>query len=88
MRYLFGVCERFAFSWDMNGDGAVTISDVFQWFDFALHLPAKIGIGFIDKMPSVARFFEVGSCTGEGWGGAVFSLIVWFYMGEKLLKRV
>lgn len=86
MKYLFGVCEQFTFFWDMNGDGSVTISDVFQWFDFAFRLPAKISIELIAQMPSVANFFEVGSCT-EGWGGAVFSLIVWFFMAEKLLKR-
>lgn len=87
MKYLFGVCERFTFFWDMNADGLVTISDVFQWLDFVFRLPAKIAMEFIDEMPSVATFLEVNSCTGEGWGGAVFSLIVWAYALEKLLKR-
>ncbi len=88
MKFSNEYCGRFSFFWDMNADGLVTISDVFQWFDFLFYLPAKIAMFMVSDMPPVATFFEINCLTGEGWGGAVFSLLAWAYTIEKLLKRI
>lgn len=70
-------CGRFAFSSDMNGDLAFTISDVWLMAKFAWLLPAKLVVGGLHSFPELATFFEVSCSTGEGIGGAVFSLFAW-----------
>ncbi len=71
-------CGRFFIVMDMNGDLAFTISDVWLIGKFIWLLPAKVVIGVLHSIPQFAAFFEIGCGTGEGWGGAIFSLFVWF----------
>lgn len=67
-------CSRFHFALDMNGDSAFTISDVELMLKFVWLLPAKLVVGFVHQNPQLTSFFEVTCSTGEGLGGAVFSL--------------
>ena len=69
-------CGRFFFAKDMNDDLAFTITDLWLMAKFVFLLPAKIVTGLIHNS-ELASFFEVACLTGEGWGGAVFSLFAW-----------
>lgn len=63
---------------DMNGDGAVTISDVWLWVkwlyiypgDGVLHLLAT-------NLPSVAKFFEVSSASYGSSISGFLSFFIW-----------
>lgn len=72
-------CGRFYLAWDMNGDLAFTISDIWLIAAFVWLLPAKAVVGFLHST-KLAAFFEISCSTGEGIGGAVFSLFVWFLL--------
>ncbi len=61
----------------MNGDLAVTVSDVGLWVKFAFLLPSKLVTSLAHRADGLAQFFEVNCATGDGWGGGVFSLLVW-----------
>ena len=70
-------CGRFYFALDMNGDGAVTISDLWILFKNMILIPSKVIAEGIAGMPKIASFFEIDCLTGEGGGGVVFSIFVW-----------
>jgi hypothetical protein len=78
MKFTNEQCGRFSFSWDMNADGLVTISDVFKLVDFFFRIPVKITLEIVAESPSIATFFEINCLTGEGWGGAIFSAFLWW----------
>lgn len=77
MKFINEQCGRFSFFWDMNADGLVTISDVLKLVDFFFRIPVKITFEIVAYAPSVATFFEINCLTGEGWGGAIFSVFLW-----------
>ena len=70
-------CGRFYFALDMNGNGAVTISDLWILFKNMILIPSKVIAEGIAGMPKIASFFEIDCLTGEGGGGVVFSIFVW-----------
>ena len=70
-------CGRFYFALDMNGDAAVTISDLWTLFKNVFLIPSKIIAQVIAGEPKIASFFEMDCLTGEGGGGAIFSILVW-----------
>lgn len=78
MKFINEQCGRFSIYWDMNADGLVTISDVFKLVDFFFRIPVKITLEIVAQAPSIATFFEINCLTGEGWGGAIFSVYLWF----------
>jgi len=71
-------CGRFNFVLDMNADGMVTISDVWMLFKSVFLIPSKVITAGVAQYPTVASFFEIDCFTGEGAGGAIFSIAVWF----------
>lgn len=77
MKFTNEQCGRFSFSWDMNADGLVTISDILLLVDFFFRIPVKITLEIVANVPSIATFFEINCLTGEGWGGAIFSAFLW-----------
>jgi len=77
MKFINEQCGRFSFSWDMNADGLVTISDVLKLVDFFFRIPVKITLEIVAQAPSIATFFEINCLTGEGWGGTIFSALLW-----------
>lgn len=72
--------NRWDFAWDMNRDGAVTISDVWLWTQWIFFLP---GDGLITLMvhatPSIANFFEVSYSSFGGAGSGVISGVIWLF---------
>ena len=77
MKFTNEQCGRFSFSWDMNADGLVTISDVLKLVDFFFRIPAKITLEIVAEAPSIATFFEIRCLTGEGSSGAFLSVFLW-----------
>lgn len=74
---------------DMNGDGAVTISDVWLWFKWLYFYP---GDGFLfatEKWaPKLAQFFELSVATYSGGFSGVMSFFVWlFVLADVSSKR-
>lgn len=71
-------------AYDMNGDGAVTISDARLWTEWLLTLPGDYMVIAIMKWaPSVAHFFELGPHFLGSW---LLSLavagIAWFTLAR------
>jgi hypothetical protein len=64
------------FAADMNGDGVVTISDVWLWFKWLYFYPGDGLLYFLVRgAESIAKFFEV---TPDSFGGA-FSGVASFF---------
>lgn len=84
MKFTNEQCGRFSFSWDMNADGLMTISDILLLVDFFFRMPAKITLEIVAEAPSIATFFEINCLTGEGWGGAIFSVFLWFFVFDVI----
>ena len=63
---------------DMNHSGSVTISDVWLWFEWLYFYP---GDGFlyliINKIPSVAKFFEISFDSYAGFFSGFVSFVCW-----------
>ncbi len=77
-------CGRFRFAWDMNANGAVTITDIGLLLKFFFLLPATCATLVLSAFPALANFFEVNCDTGSKWGGAIFSIIVWSWAVSKI----
>lgn len=61
----------------MNRDSLFTISDVWLILHFIWLLPAKLAIAGLSSIRELATFLELTCATGESWGGAMFSFLVW-----------
>lgn len=77
-------CGRFRFAWDMNANGAVTITDIGLLLKFFFLLPAISATSVLSEFPALTNFFEVNCHTGTSWGGAYFSIIVWIWAASKI----
>ena len=67
------------FAWDMTGDGAITITDVWQWVGWVFPLPGDFVIwAFVTWPPLVpiGRFFELSQ---GGWVSGIISAWVWLW---------
>lgn len=65
-------------AWDMNADGAATISDVWLWVQWFYLLPGDyLVIGVMKFLPAVAQFLEIGPDSLAGWGAGIVSGIFW-----------
>jgi len=62
----------------MNGDGVVSISDVGLLVKQIWLIPSNLVVGFLHENPQLTTFFEIDCSTGQSYGGAIFSLFVWF----------
>ena len=72
---------------DMNGDGAITISDVELWVRWLFFIPGDTVIWATIDTP-LGRFFEVSmSSYGGGWS-AIFSVIGWVVGAGSLVVLV
>lgn len=84
-------CGRFYFAEDMNGDGLTTISDALLWLKAAFLLPSNfVAAALQGKQGSsgVAQFFEMDCSTGQGGGGAFFSLLIWIFVLSVVVALV
>jgi hypothetical protein len=75
----FYLCaSRFGFSTDMNGDGIVTITDLWWMFKYVFFGPGDLLVCAL--YPTRAgQFFEISVDSLYGWGSGVISLIVWSF---------
>ncbi len=78
MKFANEQCGRFSYQWDMNLDGLVTISDVLELVDIFFRIPVKITLEIVFAAPSIATFFEINCLTGQAWGGAIYSVFLWW----------
>ena len=85
---MFEYCERFRFVTDMNRDGAFTISDVWLLAKTGWLLPSNFWMIPLHEIASVAAFLEVECSTGQGVGGALFSLLMWASIVGQLVEWV
>lgn len=77
---MIDICERFALAADMNGDALTTITDVWLWSKTVFLLPSNFVTAVFqgrDGNSAIAQFFEMNCSTGQSWGGAIFSFLMW-----------
>lgn len=68
-----------ALQYDMNSDGAFTISDIVDWIWWALAMPGDLSL--ITSMiwaPGIAQFFEISPSLLGGWLSTAISIVTWF----------
>ena len=86
---MYEYCERFRFVTDMNRDGAFTISDIWLLVKTAWLLPSNFWMIVLhDVDATVATFLEIDCGTGQGVGGALFSLLIWGGLLGELARLV
>lgn len=68
---------RWYFAADANGDGAVTISDVWEWVLYVFFAPGDLLLLWIMGAPDLARFLELDASSLQGWGSGFISACVW-----------
>ncbi len=77
-------CNRFRFAWDMNGDLAFTVSDVWLLVKAIFLLPATASTSVLHRFEATAVFFEIDCHTGQGIGGAIVSLMLWPWLALSI----
>ncbi|WP_253711823.1 hypothetical protein [Bradyrhizobium sp. WD16] len=69
---------RWHFVIDINGDGQITISDVWLWASYIFFAPGDvILLGIMLKLPSVAAFLEMTPKLVSGWWSFAISFLFW-----------
>jgi len=72
------VARNWRFVADMNGDGAVTISDVWLWVKWLYFYPGDGVLHLLaTNLPSVAKFFEVSTDSYGGYISGFISFFIW-----------
>ena len=81
--------RQWAFVADMNGDGAITISDVWLWVKWLFFYPGDLLLaGLMAGFPDVARFFEISTSSYEGFFSGVVGAIFWLIASFMILGAV
>lgn len=63
---------------DMNGDGAITISDVGLWAKWVFGLAGDYVLILMMKwIPALAHFLEIGPALLGGWLSGTISALAW-----------
>jgi hypothetical protein len=71
--------ERWQFVADMNGDGAVTISDVGLWLKWVFFAPGDaLLLAFMQGLPGAALFLELNPRSVSGLLSGIISAGVWY----------
>ena len=63
--------------WDMNRDGAFTVSDIGQWIEWLFFIPGVLIVSGASKAPSIAQFFELTSQSCRGGVSTTLSMSIW-----------
>ena len=66
-------------NWDINNDGAVTISDMWLFAKGILQLPGNAAIEFLDGT-TVGTFFEISRADVNSGTATVFSVVLWLVL--------
>jgi hypothetical protein len=71
--------REWSFVADMNGDGIVTVSDVWLWVKWLFFYPGDLLLQLImSYTPALATFFELAPSSFGGWGSGSISIFAWF----------
>jgi len=77
---------------DMNGDGFITISDVWAWVGWVFYYPGDIAIYSMNSiregallLNNYARFFETTPPQYGGWVSFFISLAAWGFLSLMVL---
>lgn len=68
----------------MNIAPDFTITDGWQMLDFLIRIPAKL-LAWMLQNSTLAQATELGSFNGDGLGGLVFSVFMW-WLAYAVLK--
>ena len=68
---------RWPLMWDMNLDGVVSISDVWLWLGWLLHLPGDITVAMLATWPAAVTFLELSPDSYGNWSWTLASSVVW-----------
>lgn len=69
-----------SFSADMNGDGQVTLTDVWLWLVQIFFLPGDSLLRvLLTYLPGLARFLELGAGSYGGLFSAIVSAVIWLF---------
>src|SRR5262245_24471609 len=72
--------QRWRFVWDINGDGTVTISDVYLWLSWVFFAPGYLVLLLMmQTLPTVALFLELTPNSLSGTLSGVLSAIAWLF---------
>jgi len=80
-------CGRFHFAWDMDGDLAVSISDIGLLLKAVFLLPSTALASALHSNDSASTFFEISCASGQVWGGELLSAAAWL-MGIGAIRAV
>jgi len=76
--------RQWKFVYDMNGDGLITISDVWAWVGWLFYYPGDLVIYWTLSVEELAHrikqfstFFEVLPPSHGGWVSMLISLVFW-----------
>ena len=73
-----GDFRLWAFAADMNGDGAVTVSDLWLWAKWLYFYPGDLFFyGLMSGPKALASFFELSPANYGGIVSGALSLFVW-----------
>jgi hypothetical protein len=93
MNPLFLGFHALAVSADMNGDGAVTITDAWLWVKWFFWLPGNFLLEILGRLPKFAAFFDIHASPSLGYesfyglvAGCV-SLVFWWLIWH-LIDRI
>ena len=73
--------ERWRLAWDMNGDGAITISDAWLWLKWVFFAPGDLLLLILMKYAaSVALFIEITPADLGGMASGTISALAWLWI--------
>jgi hypothetical protein len=61
---------------DMNGDGHLSVTDVWLWMKWLYFMPGDAAIAIFGPT-SIGRFFELSHASFGGAGSGIFSFFMW-----------
>lgn len=70
-------CQRAALAWDMTGDGAYTVTDLWLQLKAVWLIPSNF-VADLFRSDALGVFLELDCQSGAGLMGAIGSGLVWF----------
>lgn len=70
----------FSAAWDMNRDGAVSVSDIWLWIQYGFYLPGNMCLGVVAYIPGLETFFEITPASICGTAAGVISAVFWLFL--------
>ncbi len=74
-----------SFSADMNGDGTVTISDVWLWCKWLYFMPGDLVVAMVGPT-AFGRFLELTTSSYGSAGSGFLSVILWMLVSGVVIS--